>query len=192
MTARIATLDVDWTGPYRWPGYSPALPGLPSHPGVYLLTVDYGDGYLIYGVGLTRRPMAARFAEHTRSHLAGDYHVLDLAAVQRGTRTEIWQGWDWSPRKRAAFQKRKSEILRAVRNQLSGFRIFVANITARQRILERVESAIMNTLYSLPAPLCDIPDKGMLLMPRWKSEKPMLTINHFSAHLYGLPKELEI
>ena len=189
---RINTLQIVWTGPYGWPGYSAELPLLPQHPGVYLQTVQYRDGFLIYAAGLTRRPFAARFAEHTRRYLAGDYHVLDIAAMQRGVRKQIWEGWSWSTRKRAVFEKRKNDIVSAVRHQLAGYRLFVADLGLTGRTLERVEAAIMNTLYCCPPPLCDIPDKGMRLTPRRDAEEPILTINHFPAHLCGLPKELQI
>ena len=191
-TSPVATLDVAWTGPYGWPGYSPELPRLPDHPGVYLLTVNYRSGFLIYAAGLTRRPFTKRFIEHTRTYFAGHYNVLDIAAMRRGIRKRIFHGWDRSRRNRVLFTKRKNEIIRAVERQLAGYRIFVADLEVSGRILERVEAAVMNLLYSCPSPFCDIPDKGMLLMPRWQSESPICAINHCSANLYCLPREFDI
>jgi hypothetical protein len=43
MAPGINTLQIVWTGPYGWPGYSAELPLLPQHPGVYLQTVQYRD-----------------------------------------------------------------------------------------------------------------------------------------------------
>lgn len=192
VTSSVATLDIVWTGPYGWPGYSPELPPLPQHPGVYLLTVKYRNGFLIYAAGLTRRPFAKRFVEHTRTYFAGHYNVLDIAAMQRGIRKRIFHGWDRSPQNRALFKKRKDSIIRAVERQLAGYRIFVADLDVTGRILERIEAAVMNALYSCPSPICNIPDKGMLLMPRWQSENPILATNHCSAHLCGLPTEFNI
>jgi len=57
----------------------------------------------------------------------------------------------------------QSIILVAARKQLAGFRIFTANIGTERRILERLEAAIMHALDKQPMPLCDIPDKGMML-----------------------------
>ena len=36
MASGTNTLQIVWTGPYGWPGYSAELPLLPQHPGVYL------------------------------------------------------------------------------------------------------------------------------------------------------------
>ena len=104
----------------------------------------------------------------------------------------MWQGWGWNPEKREVFEKRKSDILDAVDEQLAGFRIFIADIGTEPRILERLEAAIMNRLYSQPSPLRDIPDEGMFLAPRWDSEEPIIATITCEATLHGLPEHLEI
>ena len=184
-------MEVRWTGPYGWPRYEGHLPAVPRHPGVYLQTVEYRKGFLIYCAGITRRSIRKRFAEHTRKYMSGDYNVLDMAAMHHGVRKEIWHGWGWSPEKRVKFKKRKLKILEAVRKQLEGFRIFVADLGAEERILERIEASIMNTLYQHPR-FCKIPDEGMMLAPRWNSEKPISATNTCSVRLHGLPACFEI
>ena len=181
-------IEIVWTGPYGWPQFEVEsdLHPIPKRPGVYLQTVEYQDGYLIYAAGLTRRSIPKRFREHTRKYMSGDYSVLDVAAMQQGVRREIWHGWGWSPEKRAEFEDRKSTILDAVRKQLAGFRIFVADVGVQPRILERLEAAIMSSLYKQPVPFSDIPDKGMMLAPRWKSEAPIIVNNQCAVILYGL------
>src|ERR1700722_15537707 len=79
------------------------------------------------------------------------------------------------------FEERKPVILDAVRNQLRGFRIFRAGMGPEPRILERLEAAIMNALYNQLPPLCDIPDRGMHLAPRWASETSILIKSHCAA-----------
>ena len=79
-------LDIVWTGPYGWPGYSLDLPTVPRHSGVYLQTVEYRSGFLVYAAGFTRKTFSARFTQHTRQYLTGGYHVLDIAAMQQGIR----------------------------------------------------------------------------------------------------------
>jgi hypothetical protein len=187
-------MEITWTGPYSWPKYEDEneLEHIPSKPGVYLQTVEYKDGYLIYAAGLTRRVIPKRFREHTYKYMSGDYTVLDIAAMKQGVRTEIWHGWGWTPDKRAKFEKRKTEILNAVHKQLAGFRIFITDIGTEPRILERLEASIMNNLYKQPAPFCDIPDKGMMLAPRWDSEIPVIVKNKCECRLFGLPSNLEI
>ena len=122
-------IELDWEGPFAWPSFETesALPPLPSMSGIYLQTFGYNDGYLIYGAGLTRRRFCARLQEHTRKYLSGDYTVLDPAAASLGLRQEVWHGWGYARAHRAEFVNRKDEIHRAVRNQLSCFRIFVTD-----------------------------------------------------------------
>jgi hypothetical protein len=187
-------INIIWTGPYSWPGLEleSKLAPTPSQPGVYLMTVDYLDGYLIYAAGLTRRSIRQRLGEHTRKYMSGDYNVLEITAMQQGVRSEVWHGWGWSPEKRIEFEHRKSEILNAVRKQLAGFRIFTAHLGTEPRLLERLEAAVMNNLYRQPSPFCDIPDKGMMLAPRRNPESALLANNQCAAMLYGLPAFLEL
>jgi hypothetical protein len=194
MIADVSTVEVELTGPYSWPGYESenTLPSIPKHPGIYLMTAQYRDGYIVYAAGLSRRPIATRFREHTRKYMSGDYTVLDIAALRQGIRKEIWHGWGWTEEKRRLFENRKELILEAAERQLNGFRIFVAEVPDRPRLLERLEAAIMNQLYRQPPPFCDLPDKGMMLAPRWDSEKPVIIRNRSSAKLHGLPETMEI
>ncbi len=189
-----STVAIEWTGPYSWPGYEAEnnLPSIPKHPGIYLMAAQYRDGYVLYAAGLSRRPIAKRFREHTRKYMSGDYTVLDIAALQHGIRKEIWHGWGWTEEKRRQFENRKEAILQAARRQLSGFRIFVAQVPDYPRALERLEASIMDHLYRQPSPLCDVPDKGMMLAPRWDTEKPVIIKNRCTVILYGLPATLEI
>jgi|ERR1035441_1642971 hypothetical protein len=189
-------IDVEWLGPFGWPKFKSNLPSIPNVPGVYLWTVEYQDGYIIYAAGITRRPMPQRFREHTREYMNGTYNVLDIAAMKVGFRKEVWHGF-WMKKKRpreklAEYKKRQLQIQEAVRKQLGGFRIFTANIGTKPRILERLEAAIMENLYKQPMPLCDIPDRGMMLAPRRNSEIPIIINNQCSVMLHGLPACLEI
>ncbi len=168
MSRNKSIINTNWTGPFAWPKYedSASLPPIPIHPGVYLITFEYEDGFLIYAAGITRRNIPTRFKEHTKKYLSGDYTILDLSAIKYGKRKEIWHGWGWTPKKKQDFESRKSEILEGTHNQLAGSRIFVTDIGTADRILERLEAAIMNNLYEQPSPYCDIPDRGMHLLGR--------------------------
>jgi|ERR1022692_3866521 hypothetical protein len=188
-------MEIEWVGPYGWPKFEGDLQRLPELPGVYLLTVEYQKGYLIYSAGITRRPMPERFREHTREYMNGVYNVLDISAMQNGIKKQVWHGF-WmrkrSPEKESEFVSRRFVIEDAVRKQLAGFRVFVANIGTKPRILERLEAAIMKNLYNQPTPFCDIPDRGMKLTKRGKSERPIVVKNKCSVTIHGLPLCLEI
>ncbi len=186
-------MRIVWAGPYGWPKYEGDLPVVPDHSGVYLQTVKFRDGYLIYAAGVSARSIRERFAAHTRKYLSGDYNVLDIDALQHGVRLEIWHGWWWGlPEKRILFENRKLAIVDAVHKQLTGFRIFVANLDVEKRILERLESSIMKTLAEQPRPFCDIPDEGMWLARRASSENPISVTNQCSSKLFGIPGRFEI
>jgi hypothetical protein len=122
----------------------------------------------------------------------GEYHVLDVVAAQQGLRKEIWRGWRYASKHRDEFEEHKSIILDAVRKQLVGFCIFIADVGKEPRLLERLEASIMNNLYQQPSPICDIPDKGMQLAPRWKSENQIIVNNSCEAIIHGLPASLKI
>ncbi|MGB9927424.1 MAG: hypothetical protein ACPK85_03335 [Methanosarcina sp.] len=112
--------------------------------------------------------------------------------MKHGVRKEIWHGWGWTPEKRKEYERRKSELMEAARKQLAAFHIFVEDVGTEPRILERLETTIMNTLYKSAPPFCDIPDRGMMLAPQWKSESPITAFMRCSVELYGIPEQLEI
>jgi len=101
-------IEINWTGPFRWPGIENGSNSLSNFPGIYLWTVEYlHGGYLIYAAGITRRPMKKRFREHTHAYLNGIYTLFDMEAMKQGIRTEIWHGF-WT-KKRAEEKQREHE-----------------------------------------------------------------------------------
>ena len=194
MTHEAAAIEVTWGGPYGWPGFEDknSLPPIPNAPGVYLQTFEFEGGYLIYAAGITLRPVPTRFREHTRKYMNGEYNVLDIDAAQRGVRQEVWHGWGYAREHREQFEQRRSVIVAAVRRQLAGFRVFVGDVGTQRRILQRVEASIMLNLYEQPSPICDIPDRGMQLAPRWNSENHVVLNSSCASVLHGLPACLEV
>ena len=183
-----------WSGPYAWPGFESqnALPPLPKHSGVYLLTFPYQDGFLIYVAGLTRRLFRERFTEHKREYMRGAYNVLDPVQAGNGVRSETWRGWGYWRAHGDEFGARRNEIQAAVTRQLAAFCVFVADIEPQGRAPERLEAAIMRGLDTAPPPCCDIPDKGMFLARRQSGEEPITVLNACASKLHGLPERLPI
>ena len=194
MNIEQSIMEILWTGPYSWPKYESetGLPSVPKHFGLYLQTFEYQDGYLISAAGLTRRPIPTRLREHTNKFINGDYTIMDMTALKEGLRKEVWHGWGWSPEKRTDFEERKMIILSAASKQLAAYRLFVANVDPQPRILERLEASIWNLLYKLPNPLCDIPDRGVMISPRWETETPIIVKNSCKVRLHGLPASFDI
>lgn len=189
-----AHFTAKWRGPCSWPGHNAHDP-LPDEPGVYLWTFRYGDGYLIYAAGITRRPMVKRFREHTRCYQNGTYTLFDLNEMQLGKRVEIWHGF-WTrthpEEKHKEYEQRTDELAAAAQQQMASFAVFTAAVGTAPRILERFEAAIMESLYESEEPYCDIPDRGMQLAPRWRSESEIIVTNESDVVLYALPNEMVI
>jgi hypothetical protein len=187
-------LEAFWNGPFSWPGFEKrnGLPSILRNPGVYLKTFEYRDGYLIYAAGITTRPVPVRCREHHRNYMNGEYNVSDPLEAERGIRKEIWHGWGYAKAHRNQFEERKLEIQEAVEEQLTRFRVFVAEVGTERRLLERIEASIMNHLSQQPSPYCDIPDKGMMLTPRWNNERSLLMNNRSRVRIHGIPEVLEI
>jgi len=161
--------------------------------GVYLWTVESIGGYVVSGCGITSRSIRKRVVEHRRAYLQGKYTLLDIDSMRRGVRKEIWHGM-WaghnSEERKAEFIQRDSELQEVAREQMAAFRIFVAEVS-EARIPERIESAIMQTLYAAPEPYCDLPDRGTLEMPRRDNEERLLFINRSESHFINLAELME-
>ena len=174
-------------GPFGWPKLEGTQLPLPSNAGVYLMTIEHKDGYLPFGVGITRRPMRQRFIEHTRSFKSGNYNILDVMSAHAGIRKVVWKGWGWTADKKTDFELRKEEIISLALNQLRSTRIFIIDISNPPRVLERLESALVNTFHQAGNKLVD---KGMLLMQRKENEAPVLLAFESRSLIYGLPSNL--
>jgi hypothetical protein len=65
------------------------------------------------------------------------------------------------------------------RNQL------LACIDANQHLRRFRSLANARQLYQSPKPICDIPDRGMMLAPRWESETPITLVSSAPMLLHG-------
>jgi hypothetical protein len=196
-----SVIELLWEGPFRWPSFryeddavrlEETSIGLKC--GVYLWTVEHSDGYLIYAAGVTRRPFVERFREHTRAYLTGVYTIFDVPSLKRGIRNEIWHGFWFKQRsaeKQDEYNNRSEELRLAANELLTNYRIFVASVESGRRLLERIEAAIMNCLYSAAGPASVIPDRGMALAPRWHNEQPVIIRSIAPVLFHGLPSEFE-
>jgi hypothetical protein len=182
--------EVVWQGPFSWPKYGDPSNKIPNICGVYLFTFNYKDGYLIYTAGITKS-MTTRFSQHTREYKRGNYNVLDIECAKRGERKEIWHGWQYAKSHQDEFANRKESILKAVDHQLSSFKIFVAEIL-ELRMRERIESAVIQNIYTSNEPWAVLADRGMCLRGRYQFEPPISMKSNCKDVIYGLPGILEV
>ncbi len=187
-------------GPFTWPGFPqkgicPLESVSRSASGLYLWTFPYREGFIVYAAGITRRSFLKRFKEHTKNYLSGVYTIFDLDEMRQGKKIKIWPGF-WMKKDRKHLEKeffaREAEIKKSIQCQLSEYRIFLSEVPATPRLLERLEAAIMNHLYSLEAPFSTIPDKGMMLASRWENEQPIFVNIECETEILGIPDVLTI
>lgn len=193
---------MEWRGPFLWPGVevSDGCTRLEDSPvarasGLYLWTVPYQGVYLIYAAGQTTRAFVKRLNEHSNAHRNGFFTIFNMDDLERGVRTEIWHGsfgGQLSPERKAEFEERRDEIREAAQDQVARFRVFVGPVATNRRLLARLEAGIMDSLYAAPAPFSSVPDKGMSLSRRWRSEPPIQVHNVNIEMLHVLPSTLEI
>lgn len=197
----VPAIELVWQGPFGWPGVRLEADvrdlgdsEFADYSGVYLWTVGYDLGFLIYAAGITSRPYRVRFREHTRAYRRGIYTVFDASSLTRGQREVVWPGFWFGHRSVSAereYAEREPAIQAATERLLAVYRLFLAPIEASPRLLQRVEAAIMNSLYLAGGVVGQIPDRGMALAPRWDCEAPVLVRNSCEHLLYGLPEEFQ-
>jgi len=197
-TEALGGIVIDWKGPFRWCNGGPD--GFFSSEyarasGVYLMTAPWNDGYLVWGPGITARPFAQRFLEHTKEFLAGTYNILDASALVQGQRVLLWHGL-WYKKDRLArldeFLARYADLAPHVAQLLSTLRIFVCPMSCEMRLLERIEAAIVNALYTAGPPMEEIPDRGLALRPRRANESAVTVMNRAPVTLHGIPRQFQV
>lgn len=188
----ILQRNVEWSGPFLWPGIekSKNSQSLPDLAGVYLITFEYLNGYILRSAGITNSTKR-RFREHTKMYLSGQYTVLCPYHAKQGIRKELWHGWGYAkthPEQIVAHQKYIADL---AMETLKEYRIFIAQITDK-RDRERLEFSIIQNAYLVKQPWSDLVDGGMALRGRANYELPVICLNNAKNHIYGLPAELEI
>jgi hypothetical protein len=194
------SITLNWQGPFAWPGSASTLlldwsnePKIAKSSGVYLWTVEHNGGYLIYTAGLTRSSFQKRFNEHNRNYYRGIYTIFDVPSMQEGKRNIIWPGF-WFAKNVpqtlvAEYENRKEELKQATATLLSNYRVFVAEMPKSERLMERVEAAIMFNLYRMSGSGSDIPARGMRLTPKYNYELPIQVYSKVNGIFHGLPEE---
>lgn len=195
----VKTFQLVWEGPYSLVGSEGSVFDCPAahRPGIYLFSVEYQNGYMIYNPGITTRPLKDRIREHIAAYRDGEYNILDTNYFPMGKREQTWHGIAWTPEKDRANQRAIFEIERQKRSGdiealLLAFRIFLAPLDEEKRILERIETAIIKSLYSSEEPFRSFPDKNMHQVRRGPDEPPFMALSITgAAHFHALQDSFE-
>jgi hypothetical protein len=194
------SITLNWQGPFSWPSSACTElsdwcdePEIAKSSGIYLWTIEHNGGYLIYTAGLTRCSFRKRFSEHNRNYYKGIYTIFDVPSMQEGRRKIIWPGFWFTknipPALVEEYKDRREEIKHATDIFLSNYRVFVVEVPKSQRLLERLEAAIMFNLYRMNGPGSDIPARGMKLTPKYNHELPIRVHSKVDGVFHGLPEE---
>ncbi|SET11654.1 hypothetical protein [Anaerobranca gottschalkii] len=188
----IKTENFVWQGPFSWTGYEQTnrLKPVPNIAGVYLITFEYKDGYILRSVGVTNS-MKRRFLEHEREFKKGNYTILDVEYAKMGIRKEIWHGWEYGKAHQSQFLEFKDTFLKLIEKELSSYRIFVTEINDKRK-RERLEAAILINVYASKKVWADLVDGGMHIRGRFNYEIPIKIRNISQQKIFGLPKIVEI
>ncbi len=124
------TIRLEWHGSYALRGSDEMLfknAEVTNKPGIYLFTVKYRNGYLIYMAGYTSRPFKTRLREHIREYQKGTYHIFSPKAFRNGKRTpRVWRGL-WTRKssntagRKKEFQSRKKTLEPIIEELLEAF-----------------------------------------------------------------------
>lgn len=188
---RIVRLN--WEGPFLW--CSATRQSFFDRPeaqlrGLYLWGIKRPGGYLVAGFGITRVTFASRFVFHTRSYLDGRYAVYHLSLLKTGKRKDVWPGFWWDTEaweNPTPHLRQLSSIGHHAASLLQAFRIFVASVTPRPRVLERIEARIYKYLRADPDRAGLLVEEGMRVSERRPRERPFQVKMVAPAPFLGLP-----
>jgi hypothetical protein len=171
-------LHLSFRGPFAWfadrgvPSLFDAIS--PEMAGIYLWTIDRGDGHLVFYVGETGRCMRWRMAEHYAEHVAGRYSLHEPTLFAAGRKSCIWPGhYGKSGRTLGECVAASIELAPEILELSKILRFFVAPTTCERRLRRRAEAAIADALYAAPGDIGAFQDRGIRYERRRTDESPV-------------------
>ncbi|MHC4091868.1 MAG: hypothetical protein ACYSVY_16645 [Planctomycetota bacterium] len=159
--------------------------------GVYLWTVSFGTGELVYYVGESGL-FTRRFREHLFAHLGGVYRIYDTNSLRSGRIERVWPGMWQKDGERSAgeFLSRRNELLPMVERQLRLMRLWLIPTDLPERHRKLVEAAIARTLREHPPPVGTFQEDDIRYARRTSDESPFRFSIEGYARFLGLPDML--
>lgn len=167
---------------------------LSQKAGVYLWTIKYKDGYLIDYIGETGRTFFLRMKEHLIQCLGGNDRVCDPKTLPIGKNKIIWNGM-WRKGTRDSmpdFIDKYVVLAPKIQQYVKLVKIFVAPIDAKQRILQRIESALYFELRNNKEPISTFQDDDIRYLPKRPNEKAFRVEISCAHKLHGIPTVIQV
>lgn len=164
-----------------------------NHKGIYLWTVKFEDGYLVYYVGETGRSFNERFKVHRDSLRSGKYRIYDPKLFVKGEKKLLWNPYLKGAVKRPSYQEEFGKIYPSIRGQLDEyinlFDLFLVPYNDHDRLRMRIEAAISKGFKKTDGLVATFQDEDIKYKPRVESEEAVTVHISSSQNIDGLPRE---
>ncbi len=192
----VHELSLQFRGPFSWvdDGDVPCIftADLGQRAGIYLWTIRYTDGELVYYVGETGRKFSVRMLEHFREHMSGGYHLYEPMEFVKGHKVPLWPG-RYDPVYKTTvtgFLQRFARLAPAIEELARLYRFWLAPLECERRLRERIEAALAEHLYAQPGMIGNFQDRGIRYRGRRANEAVIKVFLQTEIVILGLPDTL--
>jgi len=169
---------------------------LSNERGIYLWTVKYKDGYLVYYVGETGKSFNDRFKIHLDNLKSGQYRIYDPKLFTQGNKKLIWNPYKRGALKRVRYKKEFNAIYNSIQQQLENyiklFELFLIPFKDKDRLRLRIEAAISMRLNKAGEPIGSFQDEDIKYKPRKETEVTLSVKLSSPFKIHGLQRNLEV
>jgi len=88
-------IKIEFHGPFKLSGNEAVtlFQNELSHlAGIYLMSIQYEDGYLVYYIGETGQSFYVRLKDHVIQFFGGNYRIYEPEKFKRGEKEILWNG----------------------------------------------------------------------------------------------------
>jgi hypothetical protein len=138
--------------------------------------------------------LAKRHFEHFQLYASGIYSVRDADAFLRGEEIYLHRGPLWRKdawRASQPFIDNFAKLAVHLDRTLAAIQIFVAPLTAEQRVRRRIESALVTAFYDLPSAARTLFPAGFRRWLRRSDEAPLMVRCTNPPSILGFPHSFE-
>lgn len=184
---------ISFRGPYGFlkSGKRPSIFRSSLKKGIYIWTVPFGKNELIHYVGMTSRKFKERMMEHLKGYLSGEYEINDPEELQKGKRVRVWNGL-WRGADVEDFIKQHDVLFPKLLSQIRLYKIYIVQLNCEIRLIERIEAAIANYLYSQDGVVGSFQEPEIRYKKRKENEEPVIVKIKYNSKIIGLPRILEV